>query len=86
MTDTKTKMPRVTRTAGGLRDALFDELDAIRAGESNPTRANAVAKLSSSVVDTVRMELDVLKYAKGSNTPPVLGATAIGGEALALGQ
>ncbi len=55
---------KVERTSAGLRDALFDELDSIRSGESNATRANAVAKLAGSVVDTVRMEIEVQKHAR----------------------
>lgn len=53
----------VNRSSAGLRDAIFDEIDAIRNGSSNPTRANAVAKLAGSIVETVRMELDVQRYA-----------------------
>jgi hypothetical protein len=56
-------MPTVQRTSAGLRDAIFDELDALRNGVSNPTRANAVAKLAGSVVETVRMEIDAQKFA-----------------------
>lgn len=52
----------VSRTSAGLRDAIFDEIDAIRAGTSTPTRANAVAKLATGVVETVRMELEVHKH------------------------
>lgn len=59
----KTEMQSVTRTSVGLRDAIFDELDAIRNGTSNPTRANAVAKLAGSIVETVRMEIDAQKFA-----------------------
>lgn len=53
----------VTRSSAGLRDAIFDEIDAIRNGSGNPTRANAVAKLAATVVETVRMELEVQRYA-----------------------
>jgi hypothetical protein len=60
--------PAATRSSAGLRDALFDELDAIRSGKSNPTRANAVAKLAAGIVETVRMELDVARYANGLAT------------------
>ena len=56
-------MTAVNRSSAGLRDAIFDEIDAIRNGSSNPTRANAVAKLAGSIVETVRMELDVQRYA-----------------------
>lgn len=34
------------RTSAGLRDALFDELDSLRNGTTNPAKANAVAKLA----------------------------------------
>lgn len=53
--------PLMDRTSAGLRDAIFDEIDAVRNGISNPTRANAIAKLASGVVETVRMELEVVK-------------------------
>lgn len=54
--------PAVVRTSAGLRDALFDELDSLRAGTTNPAKANAVAKLADQVIATVKMELDVQKH------------------------
>lgn len=54
----------VARTSAGLRDAIFDEIDAIRSGNSNPTRANAVAKLATGIVETVRMEIEVHRHLK----------------------
>ncbi len=56
----------VSRSSAGLRDAIFDEIDAIRGGESNPTRANAVAKLAAGIVETVRMELEVQRFANST--------------------
>lgn len=50
------------RTSAGLRDALFDELDSLRRGDTNPAKANAVAKLADQVIATVKMELDVHKH------------------------
>lgn len=61
---TTTATNPVGRTSAGLRDAIFDEIDAIRNGESNPTRANAVAKLAAGIVDTVRMDIEVQKFAQ----------------------
>jgi hypothetical protein len=52
----------VSRTSSGLRDAIFDELDALRQGKSTPARANAVARLGSGIVEIVRLELDVEKH------------------------
>ncbi len=63
MTKDKQEIDHINRTSAGLRDALFDEMDALRNGTSNPTRANAVSKLASGVVETVRMEMDVQKHA-----------------------
>lgn len=55
-------MEPVARTSAGLRDALFDELDGLRAGTTNPARASSTAKLATSIIDTVRMEMDVHKH------------------------
>jgi hypothetical protein len=52
----------VIRTSAGLRDALFDELDALRRGDTNPAKANAVAKIADQVISTVKMELDVQRH------------------------
>jgi hypothetical protein len=43
----------ITRTSAGIRSALLDELDSIRAGTSNPSRANAVARLTGGVTSSV---------------------------------
>lgn len=55
-------MPKVIRTSAGLRDALFDELDRLRSGETNATNANATARLAGEVVNIIEMELEVQKY------------------------
>ncbi len=80
----KAAMPPVSRTSAGLRDAIFDELDALRNGDSNPTRANAVAKLSSSVVDTIRMELEVQRHARAMGDSPAATMSPLG-QPLTLG-
>lgn len=60
----------VARSSAGLRDAIFDEIDAIRNGTGNPTRANAVAKLAAGIVETVRMELEVQRFAMAAANKP----------------
>jgi hypothetical protein len=69
----------VRRDTVGLRDALFDELDALRQGQSNSGRANATAKICQTVIESVRMELEVRKFMqispKNSGEPqPSLGS------------
>ncbi len=56
----------IVRSSAGLRDAIFDEIDAMRNGTGSPTRANAVSKLAATVVETVRMELEVQRFAHAS--------------------
>lgn len=44
----------VIRSSLGLRNALFDELDALREGKSNPQRAIAVSKLAAQIIGAAR--------------------------------
>ena len=60
----ETAPPPVQRSSEGLRNILFDEIDAMRSGVSNPTRGNAVARLVTGVVEVVNMEIEVAKFAK----------------------
>lgn len=76
----------VTRTSAGLRDAIFDEIDSIRAGTSNPTRANAVAKLATGIVETVRMEIEVQRHLRQSAGTPVPEHTVPGLTDMSLGR
>lgn len=49
---------KIQRSTAGLRNAIFDEIDLLRAGKITPARANAVARSVGSVVATVRLEMD----------------------------
>jgi hypothetical protein len=52
-----TKKTVTVRTSRGLRDTLFDELDMLRNGESDPLRAAAVAKLAVQIINTAMIEV-----------------------------
>lgn len=52
----------VERTSLGLRNALFDEIDALRRGESNPQKAGAVAKLAVQIIGSVQMDIEYQKH------------------------
>lgn len=70
----------IVRNSAGLRDAIFDEIDAIRMGKSNPTRANAVAKLATGIVETVRMEIEVQRHLRSTaSAQPIEQPAQIGG-------
>ncbi len=62
------------RTSAGLRNALFDEIDALRRGDGDPQRAMAVAKLAQNILATAKMEYQIGKSgAAAKPTPLVLG-------------
>jgi len=45
------------RTTEGLRDILFDEIDAMRGENPDPVRGRVVATLSREILSTARLEL-----------------------------
>lgn len=84
VTKLRIKPKKVERTSQGLRDALFDELDALRAGESNPQRASALSKLAVQIINSATMEIEFQKYVHSSpgkgikllGSPVALGKSA----------
>lgn len=76
MSKTTNEVEKVKRTSAGLRDALFDELDELRSGKSNPAKASAVSRLADTVISTVCMELEVQK-ALGRNGRMSLETSAL---------
>lgn len=78
----ETNFKPVTRTSAGLRDALFDELDGLRDGSVNATKANATAKIAGAIVDTVTMEMTAYKLMNKSGGASIQGKVPT----LALGE
>ena len=66
MADGGTTSTRIKRTSAGLRDVLFDELDALRSGNSNPQRAQAIAKLACQIVNSVKMEIEFFSHVQSA--------------------
>jgi len=52
----------IERTSGGLRNCLFDEIDALRDGTSNPARARAVSSLANTALKSVSVEIEYHRY------------------------
>ncbi len=48
---------KVQRHTWGLREALFQEWDALRAGKIDPKRAMASAKLAQTIMQSVAVEM-----------------------------
>ena len=79
----------VARTTAGLRNALFDELDALRSGKSNPQKARATALICNTVLNSVEVEIEFHKYVRDvygddvSSKTPVL---ELGHDAIRLAE
>jgi hypothetical protein len=54
-------LPAVERSAEGLRDALFDELNLLRSGEATTGHARALCNVARLIVETARLEVQQLK-------------------------
>ena len=67
------KVKNIVRSTKGLRDALFDEMDALRNGKSNPHVASAQAKLAVQIINSVRLDIEYQKHI--SSTP---GSSGLG--------
>lgn len=67
-------LPPVERSAEGLRDALFDELNLLRTGETTTAHARALANIARLIIETARLELQTLKEIKRANESLKLGS------------
>lgn len=58
------------RTSAGLRDALFDEIDAFRTGKGDPQRAVAVSKLAAQILCAAKVEHEVARFRTSEGYAP----------------
>jgi hypothetical protein len=56
-TDITVTLPPIERSAKGLRDAIFDEIDGLRAGTVTPGHARALANCIRQCIDAARLDL-----------------------------
>lgn len=49
------------RTTEGLRELLFDELDLLREGKSDPSRARVTANLARQIIESIRVQVQFQK-------------------------
>jgi hypothetical protein len=57
-------MKSTPRTSAGLCEALFQEFDKLRNGESNYQHAAAVAKIAVQIISTKRLEIEAAQFTK----------------------
>lgn len=56
---------KTERTLLGLRDLIFDEIDALKSGTSTPQKLAAVARAGATILNSARIELEIQKHAIG---------------------
>lgn len=61
-------LPEIPKTAEGLRDALFDEINQIRKGKGNIPRAKVIAQLAHRIIEAARLSIQVNGRLKPANT------------------
>ena len=54
----------ISRTTSGLREALFEEMDALRSGASSAARARSIAMMANSILQSVQVEIEYHKYVR----------------------
>lgn len=59
----------------GLREVLFSEIDKLRNGEIEPTRAHATAKLAQQILTSVALELSAVRWLESDPALPQSKAT-----------
>lgn len=58
---------KVQRNTDGLREALFDEWDSLRAGNSNPANSRAVASLAKTILASAVVDIQYNKLIEGQS-------------------
>ncbi len=82
------KTEGMQRTSAGLRNTLFDEIDSLRAGDSNPARARSLAMLANTALKSVEVEIEFHKYVSDVSKHDggkKIGILELGGKELELG-
>lgn len=60
---------KLARNTVGMRDALFEEWEALRDGSSNPARARSIAMMANTILQSVSVEIEYHKYVSSIETP-----------------
>jgi hypothetical protein len=58
------KLPAISRSFAGLRDALFDEFDNLRSNHAKPERANAAARLANEITRSVAVQAQLMRIVR----------------------
>lgn len=56
----------IERTSAGLASAMFEELDALKSGESTPQQSRAKAAIANTIISVSRLEMDYARFVADS--------------------
>lgn len=75
---------KLKRNSQSLRDVLFDEIEELRNGDGDPSKAMAVASLAKQIINVAKVELDyhrmALSHAEHGSTLN-MGSMSLGSDA-----
>lgn len=55
-------MTKIDKTSRGLAQAMFEELELLRSGESTPQQARAKASIANTICTISRLEMDYARF------------------------
>jgi hypothetical protein len=68
------RLPRVVRTGEGLRNALFDEIDALRDGTGDRRRALTIVEIARQIIKIAWLEVELARQIPEGGDPLQLNA------------
>ncbi len=70
-------MAKTERTTDGLRLALFEELDNLRAGKTTPQKASAMARLASTIVMASKLDIEYQRFVSAGESQLTAGSPRV---------
>lgn len=71
---------RIIRSGAGLREALFEQLELLRDGQTAWTEARSFAELANTIIKSVEVEMDYARMRAAKQIPDALPAMPLGGQ------
>lgn len=75
-------MSDIDRTSRGLANMMFEELEALKNGDSTPQQARAKAAVANTIISVSRLEMDYARFVASERS----GEALPGPEPIAIGS
>lgn len=81
---------KLKRNSQALRDVLFEEIEELRSGNGDPSRAMAVSNLAKQIINVAKVEMDfhrlTLAHAEAGHTMAAMGQMQLGSQGAASAE